>query len=601
MRNNDGTAKMTIEEYQKRILREKTSDRLNIVLSDLGAIKLPIFYGKTTLTGRDFCTIKNVHRLLDGKLVDCPYESKQEFWVNVNGIGIQNGYNDDLKVFFTIGIDKPEKNTRFIVAKRVMKFSGIFGEKEIPEDISNLVLSDINNLFKLICKFSEDSFSLNSIIAEVNSASERIESIQSYINRQQRDIEEISSIKKSLVSPDEMQKLYGQAQKVDKTINDWKAISIPDEKDIERRIKLWKSLGNELEDIQKKYLSSLPIAKEKLPNSQEKISAKSLKKIQTRMKYNYESWKIRMFLSALNTLQIIALCGKPGGGKTTFAEQMANAIGARFHLIEVQNNWTDRSDLLGFYNPTEHNYQSTEFLEAIFEARKEEAELGEAAPLHIICLDEMNLSRIEYYFATFLSLLQRDRDKQIINLLPPDINDEKLQRYMKFKVPNNVRFIGTMNMDDTAQFLSPKVIDRSIFIEFNDKIAPAKNNNIQPVDSYFPASQFSTPADEVFELKEQLGEIPHISSRTIAYMELMWSIYKKLDTTESKNNSFIDLIILTKILPALTRKPKIWGDDGKAISAYSKSLERYLQGVESGQQAHHYDSSTWSYCELNEQ
>ena len=197
--------------------------------------------------------------------------------------------------------------------------------------------------------------------------------------------------------------------------------------------------------------------------------------------------------------------------------------------------------------------------------------------------------------------MQRDRDKQIISLLPPDINDEKLQRYMKFKVPKNVRFIGTMNMDDTAQFLSPKVIDRSIFIEFNDKIAPAKNNNIQPVDSYFPASQFSTPADEVLELKEQLGEIPHISSRTIAYMELMWSIYKKLDTTESKNNSFIDLIILTKILPALTRKPKIWGDDGKAISAYSKSLERYLQGVESGQQAHHYDSSTWSYWELYEQ
>ena len=601
MRNNDGTAKMTIEEYQKRILREKTPDRLNIVLSDLGAIKLPIFYGETTLTGRDFCTIKNVHRLLDGKLVDCPYESKQEFWVIVNGIGTQNGYNDDLKVFFTIGIDKPEKNTRFIVAKRVMKFSGIFGEKEIPEDISNLVLSDISNLFKLICKFSEDSFSLNSIIAEVNSASDRIESIQSYINRQQRDIEEISSIKKSLVSPDEMQKLYGQAQKVDKTINDWKAISIPDEKDIERRIKLWKSLGNELEDIQKKYLSSLPIVKEKLPNSQEKISLRSYNRIKARMKYNYDSWKIRMFLSALNTLQIIALCGKPGGGKTTFAEQMANAIGARFHLIEVQNNWTDRSDLLGFYNPTEHNYQSTEFLEAIFEARKEEAELGEAAPLHIICLDEMNLSRIEYYFATFLSLLQRDRDKQIISLLPPDINDEKLQRYMKFKVPKNVRFIGTMNMDDTAQFLSPKVIDRSIFIEFNDKIAPAKNNNIQPVDSYFPASQFSTPADEVLELKEQLGEIPHISSRTIAYMELMWSIYKKLDTTESKNNSFIDLIILTKILPALTRKPKIWGDDGKAISAYSKSLERYLQGVESGQQAHHYDSSTWSYWELYEQ
>lgn len=114
----------------------------------------------------------------------------------------------------------------------------------------------------------------------------------------------------------------------------------------------------------------------------------------------YSQAQLRNFLALLRTHDLIILAGDSGSGKTSLVRQVAGAIGARHKVIPVKPNWTGPEDLLGYYNPIERAYQPTPFLEAL------QAAAAEPEVLHLICLDEMNLARVEHYFADFLSLLE---------------------------------------------------------------------------------------------------------------------------------------------------------------------------------------------------
>ncbi len=114
---------------------------------------------------------------------------------------------------------------------------------------------------------------------------------------------------------------------------------------------------------------------------------------------------IENYLTLIRTNDLIILAGDSGSGKTSLVTAFAKAIGGISKIIPVKPNWTSSEDLLGYYNPLEKKYLATSFLEALIEARN-----NPETP-YFICLDEMNLARVEYYFADFLSILEK-RDKQ---------------------------------------------------------------------------------------------------------------------------------------------------------------------------------------------
>lgn len=109
---------------------------------------------------------------------------------------------------------------------------------------------------------------------------------------------------------------------------------------------------------------------------------------------------IENYLTLLRTKDLIILAGDSGSGKTNLVKSFAKAVGGKSVIIPVKPNWTSSEDLLGYYNPLEKKYLATPFLEALIEA-----EQNPEIP-YFICLDEMNLARVEYYFADFLSLLE---------------------------------------------------------------------------------------------------------------------------------------------------------------------------------------------------
>lgn len=128
----------------------------------------------------------------------------------------------------------------------------------------------------------------------------------------------------------------------------------------------------------------------------------------------YPQALLRDFLALLRTRDLVVLAGDSGSGKTSLVRAAAEAIGGVCRVVPVKPNWTGPEDLLGYYNPIERSYQATRFLLALQEASR--------SP-HIpffICLDEMNLARVEHYFADFLSLLEHRSTSPEIQLYTAD-------------------------------------------------------------------------------------------------------------------------------------------------------------------------------------
>lgn len=308
-----------------------------------------------------------------------------------------------------------------------------------------------------------------------------------------------------------------------------------------------------------------------------------------RIDYTYDDSIVVPFLMALSTNQIITLYGPPGTGKTTLVSKMAKALGARCTIVSVQSSWTDSSDLLGYYSPIDKTYEGTVFVEALIEAYREWIDKGNDSRLHLICLDEMNLARVEYYFATFLSLLQLPEKDRTLRLLPSYIEDDldemaekaskggngepifdkddlapeqeyllRLRKYHSFVLPPNVHFIGTINNDDTTNELSPKVRDRSMFISL-DSVETSADKQLE-IEDYYPVSFFDVESPENIGLPD---EFMSENNRFIGYAQTMvgWMMERmpeydpyiddNLWRTKSKIYNYL---IITKILPVLRKK-----------------------------------------------
>lgn len=124
----------------------------------------------------------------------------------------------------------------------------------------------------------------------------------------------------------------------------------------------------------------------------------------------YNRSTLEDFFALLTTHDLIVLAGDSGSGKTNLVKSFADAIGGEAVIIPVKPNWTSAEDLLGYYNPLEKKYLATPFLNALFKARR-----NPDVPF-LICLDEMNLARVEYYFADFLSLMEERSEQPEIHL-----------------------------------------------------------------------------------------------------------------------------------------------------------------------------------------
>jgi 5-methylcytosine-specific restriction endonuclease McrBC GTP-binding regulatory subunit McrB len=174
--------------------------------------------------------------------------------------------------------------------------------------------------------------------------------------------------------------------------------------------------------------------------------------------YNYDL--LRRYHLSLKTRRFVILCGVSGSGKTLLTRMYANAVQAQYRLVPVAPNWTTNEDLLGYYNPLNKQYYDTDFslfLRQAARAHESALSVGKIAqPFHLV-LDEMNLARVEYYFAKFLSGMEvlNSAGSAMVTMFGPD----------QVELPPNLYFVGTVNIDETTQGFADKIYDRAQVIE----------------------------------------------------------------------------------------------------------------------------------------
>lgn len=173
---------------------------------------------------------------------------------------------------------------------------------------------------------------------------------------------------------------------------------------------------------------------------------------------------IRRFVAGMAASKLLILEGISGTGKTSLPYSFSRYMENPATIVSVQPSYRDRTEILGYFNEFSKRFNETEFLRALYEANYREDPT-------LIVLDEMNLARIEYYFAEMLSVLEMpSKDEWVLDLVPTEWpGDPKKLEGGKIHVSDATWFVGTANNDDSTFTITDKVYDRAMPIELNER------------------------------------------------------------------------------------------------------------------------------------
>ena len=293
----------------------------------------------------------------------------------------------------------------------------------------------------------------------------------------------------------------------------------------------------------------------------------------------YEKKTIRLMLAGLASTKLIILQGISGTGKTSLPYIMGKYFVSDSTIASVQPSWRDRSELFGYFNEFTKKFNETEVLRRIYESTYND-------DINIIVLDEMNIARVEYYFAEMLSILEMpDPNEWKIELVsamwqtaPKHLVDGKL------KIPQNVWYIGTANNDDSTFAVSDKVYDRALVINIDNKgipfsapITEAKRVNYSYVESLYKKALEEHPISE--ENLENISKLDvyiierfrvAFGNRIMKQLKIFVPVYVACGGTEIEA---IDYLLATKVFR------KFEGLNLSLIRDEIKGLIRYMEAL----------------------
>lgn len=203
----------------------------------------------------------------------------------------------------------------------------------------------------------------------------------------------------------------------------------------------------------------------------------------------YSKETIRVFIASLAASEpssrLIILQGLSGTGKSSLPQLFRDALDIRWHSISVQPSWRDNRELLGYDNDFTNRFKETEFTKAIYKASKGDYK----DDIVFIVLDEINLARIEYYFADFLSELEHRNANWTIPLISSyfEPNDEQKPLWLNYDngtanilITKNIWFIGTANNDDSTSLITDKVYDRAQILDMDERESDFNGQDVTP-------------------------------------------------------------------------------------------------------------------------
>ena len=274
----------------------------------------------------------------------------------------------------------------------------------------------------------------------------------------------------------------------------------------------------------------------------------------SQLKLYYKPQMIRLFISALASTKLVILQGISGTGKTSLAYAWGKFLKHDSCIASVQPSWRDRTELFGYFNEFTKKFNETEVLKELYIA-------GYTDDVYTVILDEMNISRVEYYFAEMLSILEMpNHDEWIVELVASSWkNDPKHIKGGKLQIPENVWYIGTINNDDSTFMVTDKVYDRAMPIDINEKgevftpeEVPAQDINFSYLNNLFKEAIENNPVSEdTLNKIEQMDDyvIQHFriafGNRIVSHLKKFVPVYVACGGDEIEG---VDYFIAKKIL-----------------------------------------------------
>ena len=213
----------------------------------------------------------------------------------------------------------------------------------------------------------------------------------------------------------------------------------------------------------------------------------------------YELEVMKQVFASFGAAKMLILQGISGTGKTSLPYAFGQFIQNPSVICSVQPSWRDRTELFGYYNDFTKKYTETDFLKTLYEAHYYE-------DTRIVILDEMNIARVEYYFAEMLSILElpREEERFVTVVSNTAANDPALMKEGKIWIPNNVWYVGTINNDDSTFAVADKVYDRAIPIDLDDRAEFFEAPDTEPLRlSYKHLEKLYEEAKQKYPISEE--------------------------------------------------------------------------------------------------
>ncbi|MBR4626640.1 MAG: hypothetical protein IKO47_02885 [Ruminococcus sp.] len=273
----------------------------------------------------------------------------------------------------------------------------------------------------------------------------------------------------------------------------------------------------------------------------------------SRMHLFYEPKTIRLFIAGMASTKLIILQGISGTGKTSLPYSFGKFLQIDTTIASVQPSWRDRTELFGYFNEFTKNFNETEVLKRIYSSNYNN-------DINLILLDEMNIARVEYYFAEMLSILEMPNPSEwALDIVPNAWSTDpvKLDKG-KIMIPQNIWYIGTANNDDSTYAISDKVYDRAQPINLDSKGVAFEAPDTPPISLGFDhLDQLFRDAFDKYPIsQENLKKIQQLDlwvieklrvafgNRILKQMNLFVPVYVACGGDELEG---IDYVLATKI------------------------------------------------------
>ena len=277
---------------------------------------------------------------------------------------------------------------------------------------------------------------------------------------------------------------------------------------------------------------------------------------------NFNSDDLINFYTSVKSARLTIIEGISGTGKSKLVDLYGRTLGlddnGHMLIVPVSPGWTDDTDILGYLDNSLMQYKESSIglVSFLVEASKHPDK-----PF-LVCFDEMNLAKVEYYFAQFISILENDVNNRILRIYNPkeEINVTNADEYpAEIRLGENIIFCGTINVDESTYRLSDKVLDRANLIKLQDSDFSVYDDE-RPVFIVVDVTLVDKPkpqglTDDELSLLDELNEkLKNVNPRFCFAHRVVNQISRYLDAIPENEIDYtrekaLDKLIVQKILP----------------------------------------------------